>query len=166
MEDSITENEKQQVLSSREHEDEKEGAAKEVNIKVVEDNKSGAVGFINQFISNFTQGEEEKQGKEEINDDVEDKTIGPGDKEQEENKARVESEEDNKQMISNMVSSPHEKQAGKAGDEFLEDGKTQPEKDGNGVIDNILSNLPTPLPDDAAPASDEASILIHSIIHD
>ncbi|XP_009804824.1 uncharacterized protein LOC107824352 [Nicotiana tabacum] len=34
------------------------------------------------------------------------------------------------------------------------------------VLDNIVSHLPTPLADDAVPATDEASILIHSIVHD
>ncbi|KAM7264497.1 hypothetical protein ACFE04_002180 [Oxalis oulophora] len=37
---------------------------------------------------------------------------------------------------------------------------------GGGIISNIISNLSYSLPDDAAPSSDEASILIHSIIHD
>ncbi|XP_057801139.1 uncharacterized protein LOC131016461 [Salvia miltiorrhiza] len=37
---------------------------------------------------------------------------------------------------------------------------------GGGLIDNIASHLPAPLSDDAAPATEEASILIHSIIHD
>ncbi|KAL8036775.1 hypothetical protein ABFX02_12G180600 [Erythranthe guttata] len=44
------------------------------------------------------------------------------------------------------------------------------EDDGNesqlGLIDTIISHLPSPLDDDAAPASDEACILIHSIVHD
>ncbi|CAA2979476.1 Hypothetical predicted protein [Olea europaea subsp. europaea] len=35
-----------------------------------------------------------------------------------------------------------------------------------GVIDSLVSHLPTPLADDAVPATDEASILIHSIVHD
>ncbi|OIT31368.1 PREDICTED: uncharacterized protein LOC109208771 isoform X1 [Nicotiana attenuata] len=34
------------------------------------------------------------------------------------------------------------------------------------VLDNIVSHLPTPLADDAVPATDEASMLIHSIVHD
>ncbi|KAL8509239.1 hypothetical protein ACS0TY_016433 [Phlomoides rotata] len=37
---------------------------------------------------------------------------------------------------------------------------------GGGLIDSLVSHLPPPLADDAAPAPDEASILIHSIIHD
>ncbi|KAF6146981.1 hypothetical protein GIB67_036700 [Kingdonia uniflora] len=37
---------------------------------------------------------------------------------------------------------------------------------GGGIITNFISNLPTSLPVDAMPPTDEASILIHSIIHD
>ncbi|KAM0994433.1 hypothetical protein ACFX2A_010094 [Malus domestica] len=37
---------------------------------------------------------------------------------------------------------------------------------GGGIIDNIVSHLPTSLPDDAAPTTDEASILITSIVKD
>ncbi|XP_047937954.1 uncharacterized protein LOC125185468 [Salvia hispanica] len=34
------------------------------------------------------------------------------------------------------------------------------------LMDNIVSHLPAPLSDDAAPATEEASILIHAIVHD
>ncbi|KAK9196178.1 hypothetical protein WN943_004306 [Citrus x changshan-huyou] len=37
---------------------------------------------------------------------------------------------------------------------------------GGSIIGNIVSHLPTSLPGDVAPTTDEASILIHSIIHD
>nr|XP_017191902.2 uncharacterized protein LOC108174883 [Malus domestica] len=37
---------------------------------------------------------------------------------------------------------------------------------GGGIIDNIVSHLPISLPDDAAPTTDEASILITSIVKD
>ncbi|KAH0737527.1 hypothetical protein KY290_036232 [Solanum tuberosum] len=40
------------------------------------------------------------------------------------------------------------------------------EEESGSVLDNIMSHLPTPLADDAVPATDEASILIHSIVHD
>ncbi|KAF5196807.1 hypothetical protein FRX31_013606 [Thalictrum thalictroides] len=40
------------------------------------------------------------------------------------------------------------------------------EESGGGIINNIVSNLPISLPEEAAPPPDEASILIHSIIHD
>ncbi|TXG58885.1 hypothetical protein EZV62_016714 [Acer yangbiense] len=53
-----------------------------------------------------------------------------------------------------------------------ENGKVKTEEEeggggGGGFIDNIVSHLPASLLDDrAAPTTDEASILIHSIIHD
>ncbi|PON42498.1 hypothetical protein PanWU01x14_281400 [Parasponia andersonii] len=37
---------------------------------------------------------------------------------------------------------------------------------GGGIIEAIVSHFPTSLPDDAVPSSDEASILIHSIVRD
>ncbi|CAN4080690.1 unnamed protein product [Withania somnifera] len=40
------------------------------------------------------------------------------------------------------------------------------EEESASVLDNIVSHLPIPLADDAVPATDEASILIHSIVHD
>lgn len=152
MEDSITENEKLQVLTSMEH---KEGGAKEVIFNgedVVQDKPT--VGFINQMISNFTPAAEtgEKHiSKQERNDHVEEKPIGlinhiissfaPGDKEQEEEELdnKQEKQEDNKEggglfshIMSNLVSSPVSSP----------DAKT-PEKDGNGLF---VSNLPPPLP--------------------
>lgn len=178
-ESSITENEKLQVLTSMEHEHDKEGAAKEVIINgededvFVEEKQPPAVGFINHIISNFTpaagkeQGEEEKKEKEDRKDDVEEKPIGlinhiissfaPGDKQQEEEEeiGNKVSEEDNKRgggglfthimsnLVSSAVSSPRSPDAGKAGDHVFDNAK---KTDGNGVIDNIVSNLPTPLP--------------------
>ncbi|XP_071691041.1 uncharacterized protein [Rutidosis leptorrhynchoides] len=44
-----------------------------------------------------------------------------------------------------------------------DDGQNQND---DGVIDNIVAQLPRTLSEDAAPAADEASILMHSIIHD
>ncbi|KAJ4823514.1 hypothetical protein Tsubulata_017891 [Turnera subulata] len=40
------------------------------------------------------------------------------------------------------------------------------EEGGGGIIGTIVSNFPTSLPDDAVPTTDEASILIHAIVHD
>ncbi|KAK9290212.1 hypothetical protein L1049_008378 [Liquidambar formosana] len=51
------------------------------------------------------------------------------------------------------------------GDKANEQAKTEDEG-GGGIIDNIISHLPTSLPDAAAPSTEEASILIHSIVHD
>ncbi|CAI0424150.1 unnamed protein product [Linum tenue] len=36
----------------------------------------------------------------------------------------------------------------------------------SGIIDSIVSHLPKSLPEDVAPTNDEASILIHAIVHD
>lgn len=36
----------------------------------------------------------------------------------------------------------------------------------SGFVESLVSSLPTPLAEDAAPATDEASILIHSIVHE
>ncbi|KAJ7961179.1 Mitogen-activated protein kinase kinase kinase [Quillaja saponaria] len=44
--------------------------------------------------------------------------------------------------------------------------KEEGESGGGGIIDHIVSHLPTSFPDDAVPTTDEATILIHSIIHD
>ncbi|CAN1134304.1 hypothetical protein LINPERPRIM_LOCUS16178 [Linum perenne] len=41
------------------------------------------------------------------------------------------------------------------------------EKEGSGgIIENIVSHLPKSLPEDVDPSNDEASILIHAIVHD
>ncbi|KAL3830215.1 hypothetical protein ACJIZ3_019017 [Penstemon smallii] len=60
------------------------------------------------------------------------------------------------------------------GDKEKDDGNEKVQKQeevggdgaGRGLIDNIVSHLPSPLADDAAPATDEASLLIHSIVRD
>nr|GEX97044.1 hypothetical protein [Tanacetum cinerariifolium] len=57
------------------------------------------------------------------------------------------------------------------GDEVVDkDGGEVVEDGGAEVVDNIVAKLPTTLSEDKVPASappaDEASILIHSIIHD
>ncbi|CAN1134305.1 hypothetical protein LINPERHAP2_LOCUS8187 [Linum perenne] len=44
---------------------------------------------------------------------------------------------------------------------------TRGEKEGSGgIIENIVSHLPKSLPEDVDPSNDEASILIHAIVHD
>ncbi|KAK7294742.1 hypothetical protein RJT34_17638 [Clitoria ternatea] len=40
------------------------------------------------------------------------------------------------------------------------------EHDGGGIIHNIVSHLPTSIPDDAVPTADEATILINSLVRD
>ncbi|XP_059461490.1 uncharacterized protein LOC132190497 isoform X2 [Corylus avellana] len=74
-------------------------------------------------------------------------------------------------LISNLVS-PISPKVGKVeafdgNGGLLKQGKTEDEGGGGGgVIENLVSRLPSPLQDDVAPTTDEASILIHSIIHD
>ncbi|KAL5809037.1 hypothetical protein ACOSQ3_029728 [Xanthoceras sorbifolium] len=82
-----------------------------------------------------------------------------------------------KNVISNLFH-PNETQAAadkekKNEEEVVKNGKVKTEEEdsggggGGGIIDNIVSHLPASLLDDeAVPTSDEASILIHSIIHD
>ncbi|KAK9154020.1 hypothetical protein Sjap_001500 [Stephania japonica] len=48
--------------------------------------------------------------------------------------------------------------SGAAGDHHLNSG--------GGIINNLVSSLPVSLPENVTPAPEEASILIHSIIHD
>lgn len=48
-----------------------------------------------------------------------------------------------------------------------EQSEAERAEDGGGsIIDNIVSHLPASLQENAVPATDEASILIHSIVHD
>ncbi|KAK9060937.1 hypothetical protein SSX86_018117 [Deinandra increscens subsp. villosa] len=85
------------------------------------------------------------------------------------------------QLITSLVNSPRSNQEDESkvnGDETEEkvNGDETEEKKINGdeeeegdVIDNIVARLPRTLSEDTpvpAPAADEASILIHSIIHD
>lgn len=53
------------------------------------------------------------------------------------------------------------------GGEVVEkDGENDGDDGGGNTIGNIVSQLPRTLSEDAVPATDEASILLHSIIHD
>ncbi|MCD9642719.1 hypothetical protein HAX54_029627 [Datura stramonium] len=69
-------------------------------------------------------------------------------------------------IINNLISNifhPTENSSGGGGQKG---DMKKTEEESASVLDNIVSHLPTPLADDAAPATDEASILIHSIVHD
>ncbi|XP_038992553.1 uncharacterized protein LOC120116051 [Hibiscus syriacus] len=48
-------------------------------------------------------------------------------------------------------------------EECGEDESKAEKTEGGGIIDNIVSRLPTSLPESAAPSSDEATILIHIV---
>ncbi|XP_076894059.1 uncharacterized protein LOC143546239 [Bidens hawaiensis] len=86
------------------------------------------------------------------------------------------------QLITNLVNSPKpsdhkpeaesekidkEKCTSNGNDNGKDDSAevVEDEKDKN-IIDSIVARLPRTLSEDRAPATDEASILIHSIIHD
>ncbi|KAA8517730.1 hypothetical protein F0562_015211 [Nyssa sinensis] len=77
-------------------------------------------------------------------------------------------------IVSHLISNifPHgeggggEKEDNEEVVERKEQVKREEEGGGGGVIDNIVSRFPTPLAYDAAPATEEASLLIHAIVHD
>ncbi|GMN40405.1 hypothetical protein TIFTF001_009628 [Ficus carica] len=75
--------------------------------------------------------------------------------------------------VSNLISNLfHHSADGKQGDDLKKkkvdnEGKEKDEETGLvGIIDNIVSHFPTSIPDDAVPTTDEASLLIHSIVKD
>ncbi|KAJ0089000.1 hypothetical protein Patl1_31418 [Pistacia atlantica] len=68
--------------------------------------------------------------------------------------AKDQNEKNNEEEILKIAEENHHKKQ-----------KTE-ESGGVSIIDNIVSHLPTSLREDVAPTADEASILIHSIIHD
>lgn len=76
-------------------------------------------------------------------------------------------------VISNLISnffnpSEEDKEAEKVKDVGNKRLKMDEEEGGGGggLIDNIVSHLPRSIPDDAAPTTDEASILLHSLVKD
>ncbi|XP_024975906.1 uncharacterized protein LOC112513777 [Cynara cardunculus var. scolymus] len=80
-------------------------------------------------------------------------------------------------VINDFISNIFNSSGGGGGEEVVENGGEVVEKgDGGGdvvekggggkIIDNVVSQLPRTLSEDAVPATDEASILLHSIIHD
>ncbi|CAL5351553.1 unnamed protein product [Camellia sinensis] len=77
-------------------------------------------------------------------------------------------------IINNLISNLLHRSEAKEGkedknnqNEELKDVKTEEEGGGKGgIIDNLISQLPTSLADGVAPPTDEASILLHSIVHD
>ncbi|KAL2546574.1 uncharacterized protein Fot_15807 [Forsythia ovata] len=68
-------------------------------------------------------------------------------------------------IVKNLVASIFHQSEGGGGEEKDNEEEKVQEK-GGGVIDSLVSHLPTPLADDAAPTTDEATMLIHSIVHD
>ncbi|XP_041023835.1 uncharacterized protein LOC121264631 [Juglans microcarpa x Juglans regia] len=167
---------------SKEVDDREEEAEKKENgAKGGEERTSG---FINHLLSNLVSGGEGQEEKTGEKDDEEKRGIV----------SEEGVDHDDKgggfisHLISNLVSS-HSPKAGKDSKQKVEEGdnrgskaeedagsdskgvrvqkgKSKEESGGGGIIEKIVSHLPAPLQDDAATPPDEASILIHSIIHD
>ncbi|KAK8563947.1 hypothetical protein V6N13_005833 [Hibiscus sabdariffa] len=80
-------------------------------------------------------------------------------------------------LINNLMSNlfHHSESEGEVGEESKnkkqkvevevgeDESKAEKTEEGGGIIENIVSQLPTSLPDSAAPSSDEATILIHIV---
>ncbi|CAI9113478.1 OLC1v1014088C1 [Oldenlandia corymbosa var. corymbosa] len=135
--------------------------------------ENGHHGKIGDLISNFFQrddGKEDGGGKlpgEETN-----KAVSEGEE------ARTE-ENGHHGKLSDLISNffhHDDDQGGKQPVEELNQvsDETQTESGGRrgdgggggGLVDSLIASLPSSLTEDAAPATDEASILIHSIVHD
>ncbi|KAH0638925.1 hypothetical protein KY285_035511 [Solanum tuberosum] len=70
-------------------------------------------------------------------------------------------------IINNLISNIFHPTENSVENQEVQKGEMKKTQEESGsVLDNIMSHLPTPLADDAVPATDEASILIHSIVHD
>ncbi|OMO84954.1 hypothetical protein CCACVL1_10510 [Corchorus capsularis] len=94
-------------------------------------------GFINHFISNLVTG-------------------GGGDADEENEPDGGKKEEQGGGILDHIISNL-------VGEETKTEKTEEGEGGGGGFIDNIVSHLPTSLPDDAAPTTDEATILIHIV---
>lgn len=184
MEDSVTQTEKLVVFTSKEdarsiEEEEKGGKTKEV-----EEEKPS--GFINQLISNLVPAGSGKEEEEYHELEKKDHVESEGDKEDKEKEGVsnlvpppsstpkvMESAGDDARtanggggMINNLISNIFHHSESRLGEEEKKHQQTEDTGGGGSIIKNIVSHLPKPLADDAAPEPDEASILIHSIIHD
>ncbi|XP_021289021.1 uncharacterized protein LOC110420146 [Herrania umbratica] len=132
----------------------------------------GGGGLINNIVSNlFHHSEGEVRGSTDENKKEEVVKVG------EESKAeKTEESGGGGGLINNIVSnlfhhsesevreSPDEnkkEEMGKVGEETKAEKTEGGGGGGGGIIESIVSHLPTSLPDDAAPTSDEATILIH-----
>ncbi|KAF5476318.1 hypothetical protein F2P56_008048 [Juglans regia] len=127
----------QEEKTSEKDDEEKRGIVSEEGVD--HDDKGG--GFISHLISNLLSSHSPKAGKD--------------------SKQKVEAFEGD-----NRVSKAEEDAGSDSNGVGLQKGKSQEESGGGGIIENLVSHLPAPLQDDVATTPDEASILIHSIIHD
>ncbi|XP_065868008.1 uncharacterized protein [Euphorbia lathyris] len=134
--------EAQCILHPKNQEKDEEYEKKEV--KEQEENQEGnGISKLGNFISHLVSP---KQDQDQEDDDQK-----KDDKEQEQ-----EQEGNGIKKLGNLISNLVSPKQDKDQDQDKEEG----------ILENIVSHLPTSLPDDAAPTTDEASILIHSIIHD
>ncbi|XP_054783779.1 uncharacterized protein LOC129290800 [Prosopis cineraria] len=70
-------------------------------------------------------------------------------------------------IISNLFHQSDDEQGEKMeGDEEKNKQVKTAEEANGGVIENIISHLPSSIPDDAVPTADEATILINSLVRD
>ncbi|XP_019053286.1 PREDICTED: uncharacterized protein LOC109114699 [Nelumbo nucifera] len=126
-----------------------------------EEQRKGDDGrFINQLLSNLPKtreidhdkvcfGEVKDEGKEEKDGTKHDVKVESGGG-----------------LVNNLISTfLHKSETGTEENENKKEVGKLEEAESTGLINNFISNLPS-LPDDHVPATDEASILIHSIIHD
>ncbi|KAG7027418.1 hypothetical protein SDJN02_11431, partial [Cucurbita argyrosperma subsp. argyrosperma] len=156
-----------------------------------EEEEEKAGGFLRNFISNMvsTEGSEEKKGEVEKESGVvsEEKTEqGKGngflknfmsnrvcEEEEEEEEEEEKKSGFLKNLISNMVNAEEGKEVSNVVD-CEKTGEGESDKSGGGggggggggIIDNIVSHLPASLQGDAVTTTDEAAMLIHSVIHE
>ncbi|GER26652.1 ubiquitin carboxyl-terminal hydrolase-related protein [Striga asiatica] len=146
-------------------EEEEEGDVGRESEEKEEQDNSGGGGVISNFISALvTKVDGEDEGEEKdgglINQLLSNLVSPSSPKVAKDNDVCNGAEEKGSGVFSNLKS-----EGGEGGG----DGRVAAEGGGGGgggLIDNIVSHLPAPLADAAAPATDEASILIHSIVHD
>ncbi|KAF9592321.1 hypothetical protein IFM89_014229 [Coptis chinensis] len=183
MEDSVTESEKNMApylkVNTSAKVDEEDQVIREANGEKGEKNEdekekeNGGFSIINNFISTFVSPLTPKS-RENVGD-------GDGDgetkrKREDETQKGVDRGNGGGGAFSSLVSNffhPSEggeqekKEEGNGVVEENKKAKVEEEDGGGGIINNIVSKMPISLPEEAtAPPTDEASILIHSIIHD
>ncbi|PNX72058.1 hypothetical protein L195_g027947 [Trifolium pratense] len=154
---------------------------KGLDIDEAKDSSSGGGGVISNFISNFMTPLSPRTGKVTTEDESGNEVF--------EKEEEIGNNGGEKGVISNLVSNffhRNESEEGvvetekkeKEDDEEMKGGEKikrlktdQTEANGGssgggGLIHDIVSHLPTSIPDDAAPTADEATILINSLVRD
>lgn len=175
MEDGVTEVEKSLVFDPKKMD---ANGVEEIGDKRKEEDEEKPSGFISQLISNLVPVGSEKE-EEEKKDSVE--NGGGDDKEKEEGlfshiisnlvspsstPGVKEFDEDDLSTSSGSAVNVDENIQGEEEKQHNEQEQSENTGNSGGIIGNIVSHLPTPLTEDAAPEPDEASILIHSIVRD